>query len=125
MSVISTQQAARTRLTQLCMLFFLLHCSPDNAFTAQNTPLKQDISDSSLAELMNTKISTVARKPQTLSDTPAAVFVISQEDIRRSSANSIPELLRMAPGLSVARIDANKWSVTSRGYSGASQTTCW
>lgn len=67
---------------------------------------------------MNTKISTVARKPQTLSDTPAAVFVISQEDIRRSSANSIPELLRMAPGLSVARIDANKWSVTSRGDSG-------
>ncbi|MDE2388015.1 MAG: TonB-dependent receptor plug domain-containing protein [Betaproteobacteria bacterium] len=67
---------------------------------------------------MSTKISTVARKPQTLSDTPAAVFVISQEDIRRSSTNSIPELLRMAPGLSVARIDANKWSVTSRGYSG-------
>lgn len=118
MSFISTQQATRTRLTQLCILFFLLHCSPDNAFTAQNTPLKQDISDSSLAELMNTKISTVARKPQTLSDTPAAVFVISQEDIRRSSANSIPELLRMAPGLSVARIDANKWSVTSRGDSG-------
>ena len=81
-------------------------------------PLKQDISDASLAELMSTKISTVSRKPQTLSDTPAAVFVISQEDIRRASANSIPELLRMAPGLSVARIDANKWSVTSRGYSG-------
>ncbi|MER0215187.1 MAG: Plug domain-containing protein [Nitrosomonas sp.] len=85
---------------------------------AQNMPLKQDISDASLAELMSTKISTVSRKPQTLSDTPAAVFVISQEDIRRASANSIPELLRMAPGLSVARIDANKWSVTSRGYSG-------
>ena len=67
---------------------------------------------------MNLKISTVSSKTQTLKETAAAVFVITQEDIRRSSANSIPELLRMAPGLFVARIDGNKWSVTSRGYSG-------
>jgi len=118
MSIISIEQAVRVHLGHLCLLLLLIHCFPDAGFAAQNTPLKQDISDTSLEELMSTKISTVARKPQTLSDTPAAVFVISQEDIRRSSANSIPELLRMAPGLSVARIDANKWSVTSRGYSG-------
>ncbi|MHC4405379.1 MAG: TonB-dependent receptor plug domain-containing protein, partial [Planctomycetota bacterium] len=48
---------------------------------------------------------------------PAAVFVITQEMIRRSGARSIPELLRMVPGLHVARIDANKWSVSSRGFS--------
>lgn len=80
--------------------------------------MKQDLTELPLDELMNMKVSTVSRKPQTLSETPAAVFVISQEDIRRSSANSIPEILRMAPGLSVARIDSNKWSVTSRGDSG-------
>lgn len=74
--------------------------------------------DLPLEDLMNVKVSTVSRKPESLRDVPAAVFVISQEDIRRSSANSIPELLRMAPGLSVARIDGNKWSVTSRGDSG-------
>ncbi|NBQ69736.1 MAG: TonB-dependent receptor, partial [Nitrosomonadaceae bacterium] len=106
------------RTTKRYLLFFILYSVTNAGFATQNTPLKQDISDASLTELMNTKISTVSRKLQTLSDTPAAVFVISQEDIRRSSANSIPELLRMAPGLSVARIDANKWSVTSRGYSG-------
>src|SRR5450432_3922287 len=51
-----------------------------------------------------------------LSQTAAAAFVITQEDIRRSGSTSIPELLRMVPGLSVAQIDANKWAVTSRGF---------
>lgn len=115
--MIATSNQRVTHLTWIRLLLFLSF-SATTAVTAQNMPLKQDISDASLAELMSTKISTVSRKPQTLSDTPAAVFVISQEDIRRASANSIPELLRMAPGLSVAHIDANKWSVTSRGYSG-------
>lgn len=114
-----TPSHKRTALSAIARgWLLLLHLVTNAGFAAHNTPIKQDITDSSLAELMNTKISTVSRKPQTISDTPAAVFVISQEDIRRSSANSIPELLRMAPGLSVARIDGNKWSVTSRGYSG-------
>ncbi len=99
-------------------LFLLLAPFINPAFATQNNPIRQDLTNASLEELMNVKISTVFRKPQTLQETAAAVFVISQEDIRRSSANSIPELLRMAPGLSVARIDSNKWSVTSRGYSG-------
>lgn len=103
---------------QVCLRLFLLLMVTGTVFASQGTPLKQDITDIPLEELMNIKVSTVSRKTQKLSDTPAAVFVISQEDIRRSSANSIPELLRMAPGLSVARIDANKWSVTSRGFSG-------
>lgn len=87
-------------------------------FAAPGIIIDKKIMEMSLEDLMNMTISTVSRKPQNTSDTAAAVFVISQEDIRRSSANSIPELLRMAPGLSVARIDANKWSVTSRGFSG-------
>jgi len=44
------------------------------------------------------------------------VFVITQEDIRRSGLTSIPELLRMVPGLTVAQIDANKWAITARGF---------
>ncbi|MBW7943250.1 MAG: TonB-dependent receptor plug domain-containing protein, partial [Candidatus Kuenenia stuttgartiensis] len=61
-------------------------------------------------------VSTASRREQKVSETPAAVFVISQEDIRRSGANSIPEVLRMAPGVHVARIDANKWAITMRGF---------
>lgn len=63
-------------------------------------------------------VTSVSRKPQKLSETAAAVFVISNEDIKRSGVSSIPEALRMAPGVQVARIDANKWAITSRGFNG-------
>ncbi|MCH9696603.1 MAG: TonB-dependent receptor [Gammaproteobacteria bacterium] len=76
------------------------------------------LSDLSIEQLMSRKVVTANRSEQNLSDTAAAVFVISQEDIRRSGVNSIPEALRLAPGLHVARIDANKWAVTARGFNG-------
>ncbi len=72
----------------------------------------------SLDELMAIEITSVSKKQQKLSDAAAAVHVLTQEDIRRSGATSIPEALRMVPGLEVARIDANKWAVTSRGFNG-------
>ena len=61
-------------------------------------------------------VNTVSRQESTVGKSPAAVFVITNEMIRRNGATSIPEALRMAPGLSVARIDANKWAVTVRGF---------
>src|SRR5207253_4600637 len=60
----------------------------------------------------------VAKRPQRVADAAAAVFVITQEDIRRSGAASIPEALRLVPGLEVARIDQNKWAIGSRGCNG-------
>ncbi len=71
-----------------------------------------------LAQLMQVTVTSVAKKPQTLADTAAAVFVISQEDIRRSGVTSIPEALALAPGLHVARISASKWSISARGFGG-------
>ncbi len=71
-----------------------------------------------LAQLMQVTITSVAKKPQTLADTAAAVYVISQEDIRRSGVTSIAEALAMAPGIQVARISASKWSISSRGFAG-------
>jgi iron complex outermembrane receptor protein len=62
-------------------------------------------------------VTTVARQPSTVGRSAAAVFVIDQEKIRRSGARSVPELLRLVPGLHVARIDSSKWSITSRGFS--------
>jgi iron complex outermembrane recepter protein len=56
------------------------------------------------------------KKEQKLSRTPAAVFVITQEDIRRSGATNIPDLLRMVPGLDVAQINANTWAISARGF---------
>lgn len=58
---------------------------------------------------------TAARKEQRQFETAAATYVITEEDIRRSGATTIPELLRMVPGLNVAQLSANKWAITARG----------
>src|ERR1700740_2146179 len=72
----------------------------------------------SLEQLGNVEVTTVSKDPQQVQKTPAAVFVITQEDIRRSGATSIPEALRLAPGVEVARVDANHWSIAIRGFAG-------
>lgn len=75
-----------------------------------------DLTALSIEELMAIEFSSLSRKSQRLSDTPAAAFVITAEDIRRSGATSVPEALRMVPGIQVARIGADKWAVSSRGF---------
>ena len=72
----------------------------------------------SLEELMDVEVTSVSRRSQKVSEVAAAVFVITQDDIRRSGATSIPEALRMAPGVQVARIGTDKWSVSIRGFNG-------
>ena len=72
----------------------------------------------SLEELLSLEVTTASRKATNLSDTAAAVFVITREDIRRSGHTSIPELLRMVPGMHVARINSSAWAVGSRGANG-------
>ena len=77
-----------------------------------------DLTSLSLEELMDIEITSVARRPQKLSETAAAAFIITQEDIRRSGVTTIMDALRMAPGIQVAQIDGNKWGVTARGFNG-------
>jgi iron complex outermembrane receptor protein len=77
-----------------------------------------DLLELSLEELTSLEVTSVSRKLQKVSESAAAVFVINREDIRRSGATSIPEALRLAPGLSVARMDGSTWSVSSRGFNG-------
>jgi iron complex outermembrane receptor protein len=75
-----------------------------------------DLSRMSIEELANIEITTVSKKPERLSDAAAAVFVITNADIRRSGATSIPEILRLAPNLQVARVDASQYAITARGF---------
>jgi iron complex outermembrane receptor protein len=75
-----------------------------------------DLGNLSLDSLSSMEITSVSRKEQTLSEAAGAIFVISSEDIRRSGMSNIAELLRTVPGLDVAEIDANKWSITTRGF---------
>src|SRR3970040_1356321 len=72
----------------------------------------------SLEDLSNIEIVSVSKKEQKTSEVAAALYVINEEDIRRSGLTSLPELLRLAPGLQVSRIDGNKWAVSSRGFNG-------
>lgn len=77
-----------------------------------------ELLDMSLEQLIKLEVTSVGKKPQRQSQSPAAIFVVRQEDIRRSGATSLPDILRMVPGLEVARIDSNKWAVSARGFNG-------
>jgi len=77
-----------------------------------------DLTELSIEDLMEVEISTVSRKAVRLSEAPAAVHVVSRDDIRRMGVTNIPEALRMVPGLEVGQVDANKWAITARGYNG-------
>ncbi|HEV2197888.1 MAG TPA: TonB-dependent receptor [Candidatus Acidoferrum sp.] len=82
---------------------------------AQQTP-PRDLTSTSIEDLMNVEVTSVSKKEQKLSKTAAAIFVITQEDIRRSGATNIPDLLRMVPGMDVAQINGSTWAIGSRGF---------
>lgn len=71
----------------------------------------------SLEELMGFEVSSAAKRPQRLSDAATAIHAIGREEIRRSGATSLPELLRTVPGVQVSRIDGSRYAVSIRGFS--------
>ena len=76
----------------------------------------KDLGNKSIEDLMNIEVTSVSKKEQKLSRTASAIFVITQEDIRRSGATNIPDLLRMVPGLDVAQVNGSTWAISSRGF---------
>ena len=78
----------------------------------------EDLTAMSLEELLGVRVTSVARQEQDIYQAPAAVFVISGEDLRRSGVTSIPEALRMVPGVEVARVNSSVWAVSARGFNG-------
>lgn len=78
----------------------------------------KEMLDLDLSQLMEIQITSAGRKAQNLGDVAAAVYVIDQETIHNSGVTSIPEALRMVPGLQVSRMNATKWAITSRGFNG-------
>lgn len=79
------------------------------------TPEK-DLTNKSIEDLMNVEVTSASKKGQKLSRVAAAIFVIMQEDIRRSGATNIPDLLRMVPGLDVGQINGSTWAIGARGF---------
>jgi len=76
----------------------------------------RDLTQYSLEDLMNVQVTSVSKREQKLSKAGAAVYVINQEDIRRSGVTNIPDLLRMVPGVHVAQINAHTWAISIRGF---------
>ena len=101
------------QLRQCVGLLFGVACLQPSAPMLQ---AQTDLTQASLEDLMNVQVTSVSKKEQQLSKTGAAVFVISQEDIRRSGANEIPDLLRMVPGVDVARINSHTFAISIRGF---------
>ncbi|MGB0129806.1 MAG: TonB-dependent receptor plug domain-containing protein, partial [Rhodocyclaceae bacterium] len=77
---------------------------------------ESDALDLSLEELLKVQVMTASRKTERLNDVAAAAFIITREDIERSGATSVPEALRMAPGVQVGRLSNNRWAVSVRGF---------
>jgi len=81
--------------------------------------LAQGLAELSLEELSELPVTSVSGRPESLRSAPASVFVISGEDIRRSAATSLPEALRLAPNLQVARLSAGQYAISARGFNNA------
>ncbi|HSH72843.1 MAG TPA: TonB-dependent receptor [Methylophilaceae bacterium] len=107
--------------TFLFLPAIFIACFPDLSFALTDTPSTQvssakDFANMSLEDLANIEVMSVSRQNERLKDAPAAVFVITNEDIRRSGATSIPEALRLAPNLTVTQKNSHDWAITARGF---------
>ena len=105
--------------TKLLFMFysFLFLLLPFNISLAKQVQIEGFLS-MDLEELMNVEVTSAFKKVQNMKDVPAAIYVITKDDIRRSGATSIPELLRMVPGVNVAKIDNGNWAISIRGLNG-------
>src|ERR1700693_3139417 len=111
-SLVAARFVGRTMLASFMTVFLAANGA---AQSQQSVP---DVTALSMEDLMNIQVTSVSKRTQKVADAAAAIFVITQEDLRRSGATSIPEALRLVPGLEVARIDENKWAIGSRGFNG-------
>lgn len=82
---------------------------------AEETSVTQ-LGQLSLQELLDIEVTSVAKKEQRLSDTAAAITVITQDDLRRSGATKFQDALRLVPGMEVGRVSGKDWAITARGF---------
>lgn len=77
-----------------------------------------DLQGMSIEQLAQVEVTSVSKHAQPLGDAPAAIYVISNDDIQHSTATSLPEALRLAPNLQVQQIDAHQYAISARGFNG-------
>ena len=110
---------ARASIVMSLLLLVVLVKESHSDSTQTDQKAEGRLTHVSLEDLGQIEVTTASKEPVKASRTPAAIYVITQEDIRRSGATSIPEALRLAPGVEVARVDSNTWSLGIRGFGSA------
>src|SRR5215216_3856666 len=103
------------RYARVCMLVVL--ALPVCA-EAQTREAPADLALVGLEDLMKMQVVSAERKEESVVNVTGAVYVITSDDIRRSGATTLPEALRLAPGVQVSRINSTKWAVSIRGFNG-------
>jgi iron complex outermembrane receptor protein len=103
------------RMIRLLLVAFLSTILSSTIVFAQSL---SDLREMSIEDVINIEITSASRKAQRAADVAAAIFVITHDDIRRSGMTTIPDLLRLAPGVNVAQVNSNQWAVSMRGFNG-------
>src|SRR6266545_524269 len=106
-----------TSLRPILVCGLVLWCSTTSAQTPAPRTSINELKKLSVDQLTDVEVTLVSRAEERLGSAPAAVTVVTNEDIRRSRATSVPEALRLVPGLNVARQTSSTWAVSSRGFS--------
>jgi iron complex outermembrane receptor protein len=112
-------RAARGALTTFLAVAASCYAAVPARASNGASPSARDLSDLSIEELMNVELVSAMRTEEPLWKTPAAVHVLTNEDLRRSGAKNIPDALRMVPGLDVASLNGTIWAVSARGFNSA------
>jgi iron complex outermembrane receptor protein len=92
--------------------------SPALADDGDRPPATEDLSNLSIEQLANIQVRSASKRAEPLSGAPAALYVITSEDIENSGATSLPEVLRLAPNLNVQQVDASQYVIAARGFNG-------
>src|SRR5271156_2730490 len=98
------------------LAFRLPAAAADAADTNETSNSSASLETLTLEQLVNVKVTSVAKKETDLFASPAAISVITQDDIQRNGFTSIPDALRLIPGMDVAQIIASQWAVSARGF---------
>jgi iron complex outermembrane recepter protein len=109
----------RRQIWQALMVALLVSswvCPGGTDALSEHSSAWDELTTLSLEELMGIEVTLASRKEEKLFETAAAIWVITREDLRRSGVTSIPEALRLVPGMQVGRIDASKWGISIRGF---------
>ena len=109
-----TDRRSLNHLVRSVAIAFLATTVAGDDPRCQNPP--PDLTTIGIEAVMNLEVTSVSKRPEKVMDTTAAVHVITAEEIRRSGATSLAELLRLVPGVQVARINSSTWAVGVRGF---------